>query len=309
VISPSPPLDERIGLLREPSDAALPEVAVSVVQLKGLGCFAESPELRADRWRGFLANAALAYRLAALPPTHLYLGSEFCEHLLPSTETLRAALDLAAGAGLNFALLTPIAAPATIHQLCELLPLLPPAAEVVINDWGVGHLLRERFPALRPAAGRILCRMTRDPRLPGAAWARHCVHGLHSGRLLSALRRIGIRRLELDVPPFATAQSFAHLPLPAAVHLPLAVVAKGRMCRLGSVSLAGPERFAPGRPCRKECLQLAADMTRPRFADASETLQLGNTVLARHTGDMAAAVAAAIAEGSIQRLIVPGEPL
>ena len=190
-----------------------------------------------------------------------------------------------------------------------LLPELPEGAEVVVNDWGVARLLAERFPQLVAIAGRLLARLVKDPRLPGAEWASQCRHGLRSPGLGRLLERLRIRRLELDVPLHATVDDFAQLPLPAGVHLPYFVVAKGRLCRVGSTGLEGSARFAPGRRCSRECLHLSAAMTRPGGADRHETLQLGNALLARHSAPMFTAVADAVAAGHITRLVVQGEPL
>jgi hypothetical protein len=151
--------------------------------------------------------------------------------------------------------------------------------------------------------------MIRDPRLPSREWARHCAHGLDSQYLQRALRLAGISRLEMDVPPFPTPETFARLPLPTGVHLPYAVVAKGRMCRIGSMSQQGPERFAPGRKCRKECLRLSATMSRSESTSDRHTVQFGNTILSQHSHDMSEVIVAAVAAGHITRLIAPGDLL
>lgn len=285
------------------------ELAVSFVRPRRLRWLDASPERRLEQWTSLLEDTNLAAWLAPLAPTHLYLGSELCEHLLPEREMLAAAGSLAADRGLSLALLTPIASPAVIRELDEaLLPQLPDGTEVIVNDWGVARLLAERFPRLAAIAGRLLARMVKDPRLPGAEWAPHCQHGLRSPWLHMLLERLGIRRLELDVPLHAAVDDFARLPLPVGVHLPFFVVAKGRLCRVGSTALKGSERFAPGRRCKQECLHLSATMTRPSGADRYETLQLGNALLARHSTSMVDAVAGAVKAGHVTRLVIQGEP-
>ncbi|MFO1377747.1 MAG: hypothetical protein U1F14_12185 [Steroidobacteraceae bacterium] len=286
------------------------ELAVSFVRPRRLGWLNAPPEQRLEHWTGLLDDADLAAWLAPLAPTHLYLGSELCEHLLPEPRAIATARAVAADRGLGLALLTPVASPAVIRELDEmLLPQLPDGAGVVVNDWGVARLLAERFPQLMAIAGRLLARMVKDPRLPGAEWASQCRHGLRSPGLGRLLERLRIRRLELDVPLHATVDDFAQLPLPAGVHLPYFVVAKGRLCRVGSTGLEGSDRFAPGRRCSRECLHLSAIMTRPGSTDRHETLQLGNALIARHSAPMFAAVANAVAAGHITRLVVQGEPL
>ncbi|MDZ7854532.1 MAG: hypothetical protein U5L98_18340 [Halomonas sp.] len=117
-------------------------------------------------------------------------------------------------------LLTPVAAPQVLDMLPALLQQLPEGTEVVVNDWGVGRLIARQYPTLRRAAGRILCRMVKDPRLPGAEWAPQCGYGFDSPSMQAVWRRLGVQRLEMDVPLFPDVDAFADLPLPKGVHLP-----------------------------------------------------------------------------------------
>lgn len=283
------------------------EFAVSAVVPPSLEWVDGDEAQRIGFWLGLYDDPLLARWLGSLRPTHLYLGSEFCEHLLPTVRMLERALQSAEEAGLEVALLTPVASPDLIRKLSRLLALLPERGEVVVNDWGVAALVADEHPNLSPIAGRILCRMIKDPRLPGPDWAPQCAPALDSGVLQSLFSRLGFDRVELDVPLFPTAELFSRLPFRKGVHLPFAYVAKGRMCRAGSIHLPGPERFAVGRDCRKECLTLSSSSERPGAGDAMSTMQIGNTVFARHTEKMRDVVIDALAKGAIERLIVPGE--
>lgn len=285
-----------------------PELAVAAVHTLDLQWVAASPAARARHWQRLHGDAELAAWLAPLQPTHLYFGSEFCEHLLPSVRALREALRQAEDVGLRLVLLTPVASPEVLVRLDALLPLLPAGSEVVVNDWGVAHELASRFPAVRPVAGRVLCRMTKDPRLD-AGWAGRCGHGLAAPTMRALFARLGIRSLEIDVPLFAGEAAFADLPLPTAVHLPYVYVAKGRMCRAGALAVEGPERFAVGRRCQKECLRFSALASRPGRADAGASVQLGNTLFSRHSAEMAHSLRQAVDGKRVARLVVPGAPL
>jgi hypothetical protein len=285
-----------------------PELAVSAIHAVALEWTTATPAERERHWFRLHGDTDLAAWLAPLQPTHVHFGSEFCEHLLPSTRSLHQALRQAEQAGLCLALLTPLASPDVLAHLARLLPMLPAGAEVVVNDWGVAHELATRFPALRPVAGRVLCRMTKDPRLD-ARWAGRCGHGLEAPAMRGLFERLGIRRLEIDMPVFAEDEALDDLPLPAGVHLPYVYVAKGRMCRAGSLSMTGPERFAVGRRCQKECLRLSAVAERPGRGDACATVQVGNTLFSRHSDAMARVLRHAVGRGRVARLVVPGEPL
>ncbi len=286
-----------------------PELAVSAVTPKPLGWLAAAPDERLAHWREVLEDDALAAWIAPLAPTHLYIGSEFCEYLMPSPRTLDQALELAADAGLRPVLLTPIAAPATLRELAGLLPRLPDTAEIVVNDWGVARFLLEARPELPRAAGRLLCRVLKDPRLSGPEWAHQCRHSLDSQPLRALLARLGLGRIEIDVPLLAESDSLADLPAGAGVHLPYSYVAKGRMCRPGALARRGPERFAPGRPCQKECLSFSAATARAGADGDAGTRHVGNTVFGRHRHAVGEALREAVAAGRIGRLIVPGERL
>lgn len=285
------------------------ELAITAVNPPPLGWVRADASTRMRHWLDIVEDAPLAHWLARFEPTHLYLGSEFCEHLLPSAHTLRRGLARTVEAGLRLALLTPVASSQVVRKLAELLPILPEHAEVVVNDWGVAAMLAETHAGLRPIAGRILCRMIKDPRLSGAQWAPQCAPTVDSGPRHALLERLGLTRIELDMPMFADLDTFSDLPYAKGVHLPYAYVAKGRMCRPGSMSLRGSERFAVGRTCRKECLNLSAVVERPGADDPHATFQLGNTVFSRHTDDMLRTLMTAADHGAIERLIVPGERL
>ena len=302
----------RAGADRAPVLTPLPstgtvDVAVAMVRPRNLQPLFASRGERTAFWHRALGDEALAHWLAAQRPTRLHVGSEFCERLLPTPAQLILNLVEAREYGLGVSLLTPVASPQVIDALAELLALLPAGAEVVVSDWGVALLLQERFPQLTPVAGRILCRMLKDPRLGNPQYAPPAGHDLASPWLDTVLRRLNVARLEMDLPLFAGDGTFSGAPLPLDVHLPFAFVAKGRMCRTAGLARSGPERFSPRPLCHHECLGLRADTVREAMDDAWQTVHVGNTVLCRHSPATLAAVSRAVAAGRIARLIVPGE--
>jgi hypothetical protein len=256
-------------------------------------------------WRAALGeDDPLLPLIDGLAPRSIYFGSEFCEFLLPAPEVLRRALHLAGEAQCALSLLTPIASDGVIAHLRELLPLLPAGSELIVNDWGVAALAQREFPGLRLAAGRLLCKMIKDPRLDNAVWAELYPHGLGGRSFHALLDKLCIARIELDVPPYARPQVFSSLGREAAVHAPYAYITKGRMCKIGSLSLAPTQKFAPGRECQRECLRYAAAMERPGKSADLGTQQRGNAMFYRHTRAMSAAAAAAIAQGWLQRVVL-----
>ncbi|MNN31629.1 hypothetical protein D3C81_1453240 [compost metagenome] len=220
---------------------------------------------------------------------------------------LKKAVDHARDLNLPIALLTPIASPQVIRTLADLLPCLPEGCEVIANDWGVAHFVRERFPALRLVAGRILCRMQKDPRLGQSNLPAQC--DFDPGPLRTMFSRLGVCRMEIDVPLSVNDNTFSTLPTHTSIHVPFSCVAKGRMCRIGSLAIQGSERFAVGRKCRKECLKVSARLERPATSDAFSAYQLGNTIVCRHSREMLGFVMTAVERGLISRLVVPGEAI
>jgi len=279
--------------------------------------FINYPALKRWEAKGSIGNELLQKILnpenplcRLLPESRLsgvYLGSEFCEFLLPTPEILKRGIKLAELTGAGFALATPLASDGVIDQLKELLPLLPGESELIVNDWGVASMARRQVPALKLVAGRLLCKMIKDPRLNSSVWTEMYPHGLSGDSFGRMLDMLGIARIELDVPPYATPQVFADLQLPTAVHAPFGYVSKGRLCKIGSLSLPVTQKFSSGRECRRECLTYVAETERSGNVGDLETHQRGNTLFYRHTQSMAEAVVAAFERGWLQRLVLPGD--
>jgi hypothetical protein len=281
------------------------ELAIAVDSVPELKHLFEGRSAGAQPWRAALCeHDPLLPLIDGLRPRSVYFGSEFCEFLLPSADVLKRALHLAEQAQCAFALLTPIASDGVIARLGELLPLLPAGSELIVNDWGAAAFAQREFTGLRLAAGRMLCKMIKDPRLDNAVWAELYPHGLGGRSFHALLDKLGIGRIELDVPPHARPQVFASLGREAAVHAPYAYATKGRICKIGSLALAPAQKFAPGRECRRECLRYAATMQRPGKSADLDTEQRGNAMFYRHTPAMSAAAAAAIAQGWVQRVVL-----
>ncbi len=288
-------------------DCRRPEFAVSFVNpVSSFEIGADKPS-RYGYWLATLDDSDLAEWLSNFIPTHLYIGSEFCEHLLPRRQMLRRAIDCARDLNCRVSLLTPIASPQVIRNLAELLPCLPAGSEVIVNDWGVGYFVKNHFAKLGLVAGRILCRMIKDPRLGQAGLTTS--FSFDPRPLAAIFKRLGIGRMEIDVPLSVDSSTFSSLPMRTSVHVPFSSVAKGRMCRMGSSAIRGPERFAVGRMCKRECLKVSAELNRPGASADPPTYQLGNTIISRHSKEMFGMVRAAVEQGFVSRLVVPGEAI
>jgi hypothetical protein len=279
--------------------------------------FAGYPSLK--RWEGtgrheqdlfgnLLGNAnPLNAMLPAAELVSLYLGSEFCEFLMPSAEIVKRGIQIAKGSACRFALVTPVASDGVIDHLKTLLPLLPAGAELIVNDWGVASLAQREFPRIKLVAGRLLCKMIKDPRLDSRVWVDMYPHGLGGTSFRRMLDKLGIERMELDVPPFAVPELFRDLVVPAAVHAPCGYVSKGRQCKIGSIALPLTQKFSSGRECRRECLTYAAVTQREGRPADVETYQRGNTLFYSHSKAMSEAVLGALAQGWLRRLVLQAD--
>lgn len=283
------------------------EIAVAVTDGRTLS------RLGADA--GLLFNAP---RLTPPPPAaglasrlvgRLHLGNEFCERLIPSPTLLKRAVALAGSAGLGLTLATPAVPDAGIVSLGRLFRLLPGGTEVVVNDYGVMRLLAREFPRLEPVAGRQLCKMIKDPRLPDERWARLNPPGLGSPEFEALLGRFGIRRAEVDVPPFARPADLRAGGLALSVHAPFGYALRGRVCRIGSLRFEGAAKFRPDQECAKECLRWSCRLARPADRDGRDldSFQRGNSIFYRHDRRMRDAMWQALANGWIDRIVLPGD--
>ena len=246
---------------------------------------------------------------SAGPLSRLHLGNEFCERLIPSPTLLKRAIGVADAAGLALTLATPAVPDKGLAQLRRLFRLLPDAAEVVVNDYGVLRLLAREFPVLEPVAGRQLCKMIKDPRLPTEQWARLNPPGLGSPEFEALLGRFGIRRAEVDVPPFARPADLRVGGLALSVHAPFGYALRGRVCRIGSLRFDGAAKFRPDQQCGKECLLWSCRLTRPadRGNRDLDSFQRGNSIFYRHDGNMQQAMWQSAASGWIDRIVLPGD--
>ncbi len=281
-------------------DAALLErLAELSTPLRARDCLA------ALGWREMVLPEALADR----PLDRIHFGNEFCERLLPLSTQLARVVAWSGEQGLAVTLLTPMLADRGIEQLPRLLERLPPESEVVVNDWGVLRLLRERFPWLRPVAGRQMGKMIKDPRLPSAEWASAIPPGMQSSLYPKLMRRFGIESVESDIRPFAEPADLRPNGLRLSVHLPYGYTLKGRICKPGSLSLEKQRKFMPGHSCQKECLVYFSRMQRTGCQSPHELSSFlrGNTIFYRYGEQQQRVLAEALQQGWVNRLVVAGD--
>lgn len=238
--------------------------------------------------------------------SRVHFGNEFCERLLPSRSVLASVINLISDAGMSLSFVTPMLSDDGLDATDQLLAALPDHSEVVANDWGLIHRVQRCFPRLRLSVGRLLNRALKEPRAPSALFMKLGGHGFMNPGFEGLLRRFGLSRLEIDVPPFATSQDLRAPGHRVSLHVPFGFATVGRICRIGSTHQPPGRKFATGHNCARECLAYAASMESPRDSEI-RVFQRGNTIFYRHTPAMTAVVADAIAAGFVDRVIVSGD--
>jgi len=235
--------------------------------------------------------------------THLYFGSEYCEHLFPTGEDLATATAHAKRLGLGFVLPTPIANDGLLNRISAAAESLPAGSEVLVNDWGVAQIMKRQFPGIQMRAGRQLAKIIKDPRMPAPALHKIYPSNYSAKPFANLLSSLGIRQVELDVPPFATPETFSVAELAVTVWAPYAYIAKGRICKVGSLGQKTEDKFAPGRPCRRECLGIL-EREPDSAVSGLRTYSRGTTMFYQHDAAMFGVLRDAIAQGHVTRLVL-----
>lgn len=280
------------------------EIALAITAPRRLAALKSLATLDRAALLAFLGDPQLAELLPeGAAATHLYFGSEYCEHLFPKAADLALALAQAERLGLRFVLPTPIANDDLLARIKTAVTRLPEGAEVVVNDWGVAQIMKMRFPRHGVVAGRQLAKMIKDPRAPAPAWNQVYPSNYRAAPYARLLAGFGIRHVELDIPPFATPEVFSVNDLAVSVWAPYAYIAKGRLCKVGSLGHPTEEKFAPGRTCRRECLGM---LEQEPEAEASglRTYSRGTTMFYHHDAAMLDVLRNAMAQGHVKRLVL-----
>ena len=194
--------------------------------------------------------------------SRLYFGQEFCERLIPSKDGLKKALDYAHNKSMDFTFLTPFVSEVGLEKwekILELLYSLKPGSEVVINDMGIFHLVREKFPGFTKVLGRLLTKQKRGPRIlrmkgkvPDQMIEHFRRFNADVPRLAEFYKTLGFSRIELD----NTLQGIHRdSETPASIYFPYIYVSTTRMC-LTNQSDDRKESLRAIFPCKQECQKI-----------------------------------------------------
>jgi len=165
--------------------------------------------------------------------TRMYFGEEFCERAIPSFQDVQKGSEVALNYGLEFTLVTPYVTERGLGRLRKIfsgLLELGRQCEVIINDWGVLHLLSREYPDFIPVIGRQLNKAWRDPRCKNSAIP---LTSLESEVMKNILKEKQANRIELDIPPQGL-ENLAIEDYELSLYFPYSIITSGRMCLIGS---------------------------------------------------------------------------
>jgi hypothetical protein len=215
----------------------------------------------------------------------LYFGIEFCERLLPSPAQLTKVINFALKKKKGFTLVTPYVTNAGLDKVEKLLDLLSetyPASEIVFNDWGVYHLLREKALPIKPVLGRLLNKMKRGPRIvpvkeliPKTSLDYFMTPGCSIPAIQHFLIDNRIERVEFDNLLQGLNLDGITENLHLSLYLPFAYVTTTRFCFMASSQ--DTQHFTIGvLPCKKECQDYAFTLHNPVMT--TPLIRKGNTL-------------------------------
>ena len=257
--------------------------------------------------------------------TRLYFGQEFCEKALPRPKELLLAIDKAIEYGMEFTLVTPYVTEQGLIELKllfkELVEILP-NCEVVVNDWGILHLLNGEFPTLSPILGRLLNKAWRDPRINSYLPIHNqedFLKPFQSSNLTSPLIKdllesLKVERVELDNLPQGLDGRIFEMGYLTSLYLPYGCITSGRVCLLGSWGLEVKEKFKASQSnCGQKCRFCWLEMkdTGNKVPDSSEwrILQKGNTVFYLQLDSFLNNSLEQVNSLGIDRIVLQPEPL
>ena len=224
----------------------------------------------------------------SLNVTRLYVGDEFCPHRLPILKKLKEFSRFALEKQLSLTMLTPPMSDREIARHSNLFEYLNDNhdnKEVVANDIGVILYLKKKFPLLRLAAGRLLNKAFKDPRLMDAEGLS--AHSKEAEILLNectfdneALQKmmtgLNVRRLEQDLLPYGDSTIQTISGICTSLYFPFGAITSGRICWISTFDQPEKFWFMPIDKCSRPCESLRLNLKNKNFA--FQVVQGGNTI-------------------------------
>ncbi|MDQ0215888.1 hypothetical protein J2S13_002308 [Oikeobacillus pervagus] len=232
-------------------------------------------------------------------PDRIIFGSEFCQYRLPSKKSVKQALDYCWDQQLDFSFATPYVHEQKFQQLLEILEFLNGAAmgnnrpiEVIVNDWGVFHYVREHFQKLDIVIGRLLNKSIRDPRVahyytdpnaPKEGKDFYKKTGLLSEPFQQFLSSDNVTGYEFDQLIQGNSLSKKEAKQIIGLHFPFGCVASGSACMVGFMETEKSDKFRGDPECKQQCQLYIFELKNKRHHDMrNRVFQKGTTAFYSH---------------------------
>ncbi|MBN2522071.1 MAG: hypothetical protein JXB24_02305 [Bacteroidales bacterium] len=205
----------------------------------------------------------------------VYYGQETCENLIPSLKFIEQAVEYCAENEYLFSFATPYVGIRGMEKLRKIFGFLnekAPETEVVVNDYGVLHLLNTEYPDLKSTLGRLLIKTKRDPRfsISGYEIANIDIKNLkrvesnQTEALLGStlelpvyqdfLKRKGVKRVGFDVQTQGINRKIImRWGFPVDLYWPWTYVTSNRNCLVAAHTQPGKESHPTEEPCSYQC--------------------------------------------------------
>lgn len=228
----------------------------------------------------------------------IYYGNETCEFLIPDLEDVKKALKYCEEKEYDFSFVTPYVGPGGMEKLIGILDFLNQQddIEVIVNDFGILHLINQQFPNLHPGLGRLLVKLKRDPRFSKSEYTARDKNIKNIGKVQknqydvlqdnslaipeyqAFLKEKGIERAGIDVVPQGVKYGgkISTWGFPVDVYWPWTYITSGRNCAVAAHTQLGKTYHQTDEPCYKQCKLF--EFTFSSDKDMLPTLQRGNTV-------------------------------
>ncbi|MDP8234628.1 MAG: hypothetical protein P9M06_07555 [Candidatus Saelkia tenebricola] len=174
-----------------------------------------------------------------LDETRIYFGNEFCEHLIPGINETSQMIKLCKERNIKLSYLTPYVTDLGIKRLLvvfEFLNSLGFKGEVIVNDFGVLELIRNKKYDFKLVLGRLLNRQKRGPRLanilnklPADLIEHFSSTYLDREEVILLLSELGIERIELDNLPLGIGRP-SMSKIKASIYYPFVYISTTRLC-------------------------------------------------------------------------------
>lgn len=228
----------------------------------------------------------------------IYFGQETCENLIPSVGQLQKVIEYCSTNEYKFTFVTPYVGPNGIIKLASSLDLLNSQLEnieVVVNDYGVLHLVEKKYKNLIPVLGRLLTKLKRDPRftisgydIASSELKKLKIVEANQQKVLQTtsldiksyqefLQDKGVTRIGVDsVTQGLNKKVLKKWDFPIDLYWPWTYSTSGRNCAIAAYTQPGKSYHPTEEPCYFQCREFEFSLTSDKRM--FETVQRGNAV-------------------------------